>query len=67
MAGLADAAGGGHLELRLPAVAGRVRLLLALQRWEEAAEAAAAHFNTCMKAGYQVWLEVCSWRLKEHS
>ena len=53
MAGLVEPSGGSHLELRLAVDAAALRLTLRMERWEEAAEAAAALFNVCLKAGYQ--------------
>ena len=53
MAGLVEPSGGRHLELRLAADAAAVRQMLRLERWEQAAEAAAALFNVALKAGYQ--------------
>ena len=54
MAGLEDPSGGSHLELRLAAETAAVRLMLRMECWEEAAQAAAALFNVCLKAGFQV-------------
>lgn len=54
MAGVVEPGGGSHLELRLAVDAAAVRLMLRMERWEEAAEAAGALFNVCLKSGYQV-------------
>lgn len=59
MAGLEDPSGGGHLELRLAAETAAIRLMLRMERWEEAAQAAAALFNVCLKAGFQVGPGLC--------
>ena len=59
MAGLEDASGGSHLELRLAAETAAIRLMLRMERWEEAARAAAALFNVCLKAGFQVGPKLC--------
>ncbi len=53
MASLAPPSGGAGLELRVAADADAVRLLLALDRHEEAADTAAALFTVCVRAGYQ--------------
>ena len=53
MASLAAPSGGTGLELRVAADGAAVRLLLAKERHEEAADAASALFTVCIRACFQ--------------